>query len=440
MRLLFLWLLLLVSAAPAAAETLEMPETPALSVTLEPVRAQRGGAYLQGQLRLLIKVASKYPFEALTLGLPEISDVQVITLAKPRTRHRKTYAGDGYVHELALALFPLKSGPLRILPVTVTGSVDKGGAEAVRFAQQSPALSVEVNPIAPRYRSDWWLVADSVAMTETWSKPPEELRAGDLVRREITVTAVGVTAERLQPLTHGRTRGIAVAEAGSDLRTELSSDGAVAQLRQAWDLRIGDDEVIYISPIGMAYWDPEARAERRVSVPAKRIEPLPRDVALLTSQVMAEARSAHERARFGLLIAAAVPAVLLLVAALVFLWTALPTRADLALRRACAASPDPIACHRAILAWSRSVHAGAGSRTVGQLKKEIGLAPGGPLDRLETALFDCRESVPNPKEIAAALLSAARRRRFSSLIHKFAKNASDTVRTSLVLTRTIPKS
>ncbi len=422
--LAFLVAIGMVCGPAAIAQTLEMPETPELTVSLEPPHALRGGAYVQGQLKLRVRVASKYPFEALNLRLPEIGGAEVLTLSKPRTRKVRAYAGDGYVFETVLALFPQRSGPMRILPVVVTGAVAKNSGQKERFTQQSESLAVQVNPIDPYYQDDWWLVVDSVAMTETWSKPPDELRVGDVVRREVAVTAMGVTAEHLPLIGHGRTRGISVTDAGRDARTELTPDGVVAHLRQAWDLRIDSDQVIHISPLRPAYWDPETGSQRRAAVPAKRLEPLPRDATLLTQQLMEAAQAEHSRRQIGLVIAIAAPAALLFLAFLLIVWTALPTRRDRELRKACTGQAQLPDCYQAILAWGRDAGSREQSRTVGQLQQGLGGDVVRRLDDLQAALFSARQTNPCPKEIAAGLLSAARNRRLGALLARIQRGTN----------------
>lgn len=334
-RLLALLLLFVTGSAPRTQE-LAMPEIPSLTVTVEPAAALDGGSYVHGQLVLTVRLVSRHAFEELDLQLAEIVDAEVVQLVRPRTRYVRSYAGDGHVFEVALAVFPNRSGMLVLPGPSVRGTVETADGELRRFADNSPDLEIEVLGIDPGFEDPWWLVSERVDIAETWSKPSDELRVGDVVRREVTVTAFGVTANRMPTIEHGRTQGIVVADAGRTTKTDVTATGVVTSVRRAWDLQVQTDGVAHISPVGVAYWDPSQRIEVKVATPARRIEPLPADRVALAEALLAEARDRHARQGWlaaGLL-GMAIGLFLLLGA--VALIHAIPTGADRRLARASA--------------------------------------------------------------------------------------------------------
>ena len=356
MRRLLISLLIALPPALAAAQeserALTMPEVPQLTVTLKPADAVANGVYLHGQLVLGVQVASRYPFEELDLRLPEIPNAQVIRLQRPRTERVRSYAGDGYVFETALAIFPNQSGPLEIKGVAVRGAVSSRPGDERPFADRSADLRLDVLGIDDSYTDPWWLVSDRVEISETWSKPLEELRVHDIVRREVTVKAFAVTAERMPEIEHGRTRGVTVADAGVTSSTEVTRDGVIATITRAWDLKIDTGGVAYISPVNLAYWDPRERVRKKIAVPGKRIEPLPVDRAAVAERLLEEARTRHERdgmVAATLLGMALLPFVLLGGAAF---WRALPTQADRRLARDCARAGATRDVYAAVRRWA----------------------------------------------------------------------------------------
>ena len=302
MRHLLAALTVLLTMAPAQSqdETMTPPDIPLLSVTLKPEEAIERGGYVQGQLVLQVRVISKFSFDELHLEVPEVTGAKVIRLVRPRTREVRSYAGDGFLFETAFAIFPLRSGTLTISGVSVQGVVEPQVGVEEHFASTSPDLKFDIHGIDRSYRADWWLVADRIDMAETWSKPLDELRVGDTVRREVVVTAFGATAEQIPPIEHGRTQGIVVVEAGRSDATELSRDGVIATVTQAWDLRIDPVEVAYVSPVNLAYWNPLTGIEERATAPGYRIEPLPADRAALAAELLSEADMQHDRNRLAM--------------------------------------------------------------------------------------------------------------------------------------------
>ena len=354
-RLLISLLIALPPALAAAQENeraLTMPEVPQLTVTLKPADAVVNGVYLHGQLVLGVQVASRHPFEALDLGLPEIPNAQVIRLRRPRTERVRSYAGDGYVFETALAIFPNQSGPLEIPGVEVRGAVSPRSGDERPFADRSADLRLDVWGIDEGYADSWWLVSDRIEISETWSKPLEELRVHDIVRREVTVKAFAVTAERVPTIEHGRTRGVTVADAGATSSTEVTRDGVIATVTQAWDLKVETNGVAYISPINLAYWDPRERVRKKVAVSGKRIEPLPVDRAVMAERLLNDARDRHRRD--GLVAVSLLGVVLFpfVVLGATVVRRALPTPADRRLSRDCARAGAARETYAAVRRWA----------------------------------------------------------------------------------------
>ena len=340
------------ASALAEEPVLNMPEIPKLTVTLQPDDAIEAGGNLQGQLVLKVQIASRFPFEELDVRLPDIANAEILRLQRPRTRQVRSYGGEGYVFEAALAIFPTQRGMLDIPGVVASGIVEPEPGREQSFSDRSRDLQIEIAGIDPRYDDPWWLVSNRVEMTETWSKPIEELRFGDIVRREIEVVALGATAAHMPVLPPARTQGITTAEAGRTVRTEKRPDGVTAIVTQAWDLKIETDDVAYVSPIRIAYWHPVERAEKRASLPGMRIEPLPADRRALAASLLREARESHGRDWV-----LAVTLVLILVSPLAFLgvaalWLAWPTRADRTLAKACSGAARPKDLYRAVTVWA----------------------------------------------------------------------------------------
>lgn len=384
-----------------------MPEVPKLTVTMKPEAALRDGGYLQGQLVLQVQIASKFPFEALNVRLPQIRDAEVHRLQAPRTREVRSYAGDGYVFETALAIFPTKSGLLEIPGVAVEGAVEPLPDQERSFRESSDDLRLEIAGVAPRYSDPWWLVSERVEMSETWSKPVEELRLGDVVRREITLVAFGATAAHLPELEHSRTQGITVAKADGTAKTERTAEGVTATVTQAWDLKIEADDFAYVSPMGVAYWHPGEAREMRAALPGKRIEPLPADERALAAALMSDALAEHNQRLAVVVLLAFVLLTPLLVVGVAALWQAWPTRGDLRLVRACAAAGSPTGLYRAVSEWALA--SGIDLRT---LEASTTSAYG----ELERGVFSARTSTADRRELVRSLLRVSRRMRLRRLL------------------------
>lgn len=407
-RLILLCCVLLLALAPAApavaqAPTLVIPDIPKLSVTLDPTDAIESGGYVQGQLLLKVQIASRFPFEALDLDLPEIENAEVIEVQRPRTREVRSYAGNGYVFERTLALFPKTSGPLEIPSVSATGAIENDAGEEQAFAEHSDAMTIEIAGVDPRFSDPWWLVSDLVVLNESWTKPIDAWREGDIIRRKVTATVVGVTAAHIPEIEQSPIRGVTVAEAERTAETELTGKGPLATVKYSWDLKIETGSVLYIKPLRLVYWHPGERVEKVAALPGTRVEPLPPDVPALAATLLLEARQDFDQRRNVLTVLIVLALSPLLVVLLAFLYIAWPTRADRALRRACAANPSSKELYRAVSAWAAASDMADSGAILARTKSVS-----------RTAFSAVAENV-EPPALARALIKSARETRLKRL-------------------------
>ncbi len=410
-RYLAILLTLAFAASWVCAQQTTIPSKPELTVSLEPRHVKTGDAYVQGQIVLRVQLVSPHPFEALNLQLPPIPGARTLTLSPPKTDEIHNYGFKGYVYETKLALFPEQSGRLTIPAIAAAGTVAVGPGKKESFTEAQPERQLTVKPIDPSYNAPWWLVADEATMREVWVPAPEELRVGDIARRNVIVTVYGVTAEHLPAIEQPTNEGYTIVGSATKANTDLTPDGAVATVRQFWDLRIDAEEVMSIRPIQLVFWNPATGVMASANLPAKRIEPLPRDVAARQAKLLNDARIAHRNRRIGLFAALSIPALGLLILMLATLYQSLPTRADRQLSQTCKASTTPAACLRAVTRWSRDSFGVDERITIRHLQQTLGGEAAERLDALQRALFAASDTTTEPVRLAQSLLSAARRQR-----------------------------
>ena len=351
---MLLALLAALAALPgAAAAQVAFPEIPELTVIIDPPERVRDGAWVQGQILVRIQVASRHPFESLAVDMAQPGGAETVEVLKPRVRTVESYAGDGHVYERAVAVFPQASGTLVIAGVQAAGTVEISG-RTVEFSHRSHDIEIAVAGIEKSYGDAWWMVSPQVEVSETWSKPLDEFRVGDIVRREVTVTALGVPARGISIPELRQTDGTRVSDAGTTARTRTSARGVLGTRTRSWDLRIERGGVIYIAPVSIRSWNPETASVWRGGAPGHRVEPLPPDRDALVAGLMHEAHERREADRTLLAVIAAAIAAALAIPGLVLLWRALPTRADLAFGRAARAARSGPELYRALLAWSKA--------------------------------------------------------------------------------------
>ena len=351
MRLLVLFhVVLMMFLQTANAQNTQAPVVPELTVTIGPDAVFRTNGYVDGQIVVQVQLLSRHPFEALDFAMPQISGAEIIELQRPRTRKVTGYAGQGYVFETAIAVIPRTSGVLTIPPVTAVGHVEPVTDKELHFDLSSDAAEIKIAGISRHFESPWWLVSDRVEIDEIWSSPPEAIRIGEVIQRTVNLRVWGTTAERLPVIEHSRTRGVKVSLASSDLTTERSADGLIAHATYVWDLVAEPQQVAFIAPMGLDYWNPLEHLAKKAGLPGVRLEPLPANGEDVAAALVEEAEQRQKHS--SLMVFFLVGIISLPVAGLAIAWvmTGLPTRADRRLRAGLVGAA-PSRCYRLMDRW-----------------------------------------------------------------------------------------
>lgn len=371
------------ASALSFAQEDTVPDKPTLKVRMTPTTP-----YLQEEILQVIRVVSPHPFEELVLDLPPVEGAVTITLQQPKNRKFETYGGEGFIYETSRAIFPKQSGELRVPPVRISGSVGVSRNEKKPFVLREDAAILDVRPSPDAFSEDWWLVASDVAIVEAWSQPLDTVRVGDRVTRSIVVTVTGATGAHLPELEQGRSNGLTVLPGRTERKSEVTPGGVIGTVSRSFDIRVDVDQPINISPVRVVWWNTDTESEHRSAAPAVRLEPLPRDVEALVSEVMAKAAEARKTGQRGIV------AVSLGVGALIATLVVLLLRAkrnvkpeDRMLERALAMNRSPINTLRALSTWAETTFPNRPPITLEQVGRKLGPEAEQHVARIQEAAF-----------------------------------------------------
>ena len=288
----YLTIFLLTLWAPFAAayeETLKIPGSPELRVALGPREAADNFGYVESEYVLRVQLVSSFAFEALNFTPPVIKNARMIRVMTPRTKAVSTYAGSGFIFETAYSIFPDRPGVLVIPAIVAEGLIEPTPGEPAPFRSETLEQRIVIKGIPPEFQGDWWVVTPRIKVDDIWSSPPEEAHVGDVIRREVTMTAYGVEAERMPDIALTGSTGVVVSDHGGDRKTLLSSDGVIGKVTRSWDIRIDDPRLAVIGPVTMEHWHPSYHSSIEVSAPIRRLEPAPDNPEASAKALMAEA-------------------------------------------------------------------------------------------------------------------------------------------------------
>lgn len=165
----------------------------------------RDSVYVQAQLMLTVTLQQAINLDQREVTPFDLPDADVEMLEQ-RTFQRQLNGRLWQVIELRYAIFPQESGTLEIPSLTFSGREILPGRSLLgarlgrRIRIETERQTVEVKPVPDNFPGEVWLPAESLTISESWSKPPESLSLGDSSTRTLEITADGLQGSQLPPI------------------------------------------------------------------------------------------------------------------------------------------------------------------------------------------------------------------------------------------------
>ncbi|MCC5791383.1 MAG: BatD family protein [Legionellaceae bacterium] len=151
--------------------------------------------YLNQQVIYTVRLFNARRLVDVEFQAPQAQDALMFPLGDSR-RYQLTEQGKHYaVEEQHFALFPLKSGSLTVTPPQFSALIYDGFPQRIR--PQADSIQLQVQPVPAGSTVARWLPAKAVKLEEEYDTDSKTLEEGDTLTREITLKALGMTAELL---------------------------------------------------------------------------------------------------------------------------------------------------------------------------------------------------------------------------------------------------
>ncbi len=400
-------------------------------------------AYVQAQILYRIRIYRAVATRQPALREPTITGAEaLVELAGDERQYEAILNGRPYnVIERVIAIYPQESGEIQISPARFEARVLRDGRITGRKVFESEAHTIKVLPIPappPEHPDAAWLPARDVQLTEEWSRPPDEMQAGEPVTRIITLSALGQIETQLPAIEAPEVDGLNVYADKPELRRELEPGGIRGVRRDQYaiiGLQGGEPQ---LPPVEVPWWDIEAgewrvaRLEARslsvegVETPAPIVPATPEPVPAAADAAVPQAGATGEEAIAAVTFwqrATEVLAVLWLLTLAAWWWTSRsqPRRrreprepkeppvhkqqaAHLKAARKAAAESDARAVKAALLAWARLQWPEAAPRSIGEIARRVEAPLADELRKLSAARYG-----PGGRDWDGAALTAALR-------------------------------
>ena len=232
--------------------------------------------YVQSQILYRIRIYRGVPTRQPALREPSITGVETLAeLAGDERQYEAVLNGRAYnVIERVIALYPQESGEIQISPARFEARVLRDGRITGRKVFESQSHTINILPI-PAPPADFpdaaWLPARDVQLSEDWSRPPEEMEAGEPVTRHVTLSALGQLETQLPTLEPPEVDGLNVYVDQPEL-TRTQEAGGLRGVRKDQYAIIGlAGGEIELPVLEVPWWDIEAAEWKVASLPARTL-------------------------------------------------------------------------------------------------------------------------------------------------------------------------
>ncbi len=173
------------------------------------------------------------------------------------------------VFKRRMALYPDRAGVLTIGPFTHRLTLTGEGDGWFEHEVTSAPITISVAP-APT-DGGWWFPVRSLQISDQWSNPPDQLKAGEGVLRVVRLDALGVTPEMIPPMPVLTSPSAMIFAHPEKRLVELTPHGPVTHAFWRWTIRPTNNVSGIVEPMRLSYYDTTARVAREVTISPQRI-------------------------------------------------------------------------------------------------------------------------------------------------------------------------
>lgn len=240
--------------------------------------------YVQQHILYTLRFYFRQPFidAKSSLVMPRVNGKEMKLLEEPRRFLANKKGVDYQVYELQYAYTPQKSGAITISAPRFRGIMvvnQSGRLTYDAFAHnvekqviaKGRAIKLDVKPIPPSFAGKWWLPASAVTISESWSKPIDQLKTGEAVTRKITITARGVTESQLPSLSFNDQQGLNIYPDKPEVNSSIVDGKFIssAQYSIAYVPTVGRH--FTVEKISVPWWDTKTNKAAIATLPSHQL-------------------------------------------------------------------------------------------------------------------------------------------------------------------------
>ncbi len=232
--------------------------------------------FVQAQVIYTIKIYRAVATRQPALREPTFSGAEVLVEdAGGERTYEAILNGRAYnVVERSYALFPQESGTISISPARFEARVLRDGRITGRKVFESESATIAVNPIPappPGHPNAAWLPARDVTIVDDWSREPDELKAGEPISRNVTVSALGQLETQIPVTAPPTADGVNIYPDKPVLRRQLEPEGIRGIRTDQYAMIAVNAGVVTLPALEIPWYDVAADEWRVARLPQRSV-------------------------------------------------------------------------------------------------------------------------------------------------------------------------
>ena len=256
-------------------------------------------SFVQQQIRFSVRLCYRLPLLDGELSDPAVENAIIEQLGDGKRYHIRHNGSEYQVFERHYAIFPEKSGELAIPPIRFQGRVSSSrqqqrprsardlffqddffnqqplGQNSRPVRIQSRAVTLQIQPQPDQYEGQHWLPSEQLSLKDSWTESPPEFRAGQPVRRTITVEAKGLAASHIPQLGLDASKHLRIYPEPAETRSVTDGSWVYGQSEQHFSYIPSRPGRQTLPDIEMTWWNITTGKQQTTRLPAWQIDVLP---------------------------------------------------------------------------------------------------------------------------------------------------------------------
>ncbi len=191
----------------------------------------------------------------------------------------RTVSGINYINKKKYAtltfyylVFPYEAGSLVIPELEINTSIPpegdyKGKPTTIRTKQQN----IRIAPVPSSKEQEVWMVAKNVSVRENWSKDLQNLKVGDVVEREIVISAEGTLPSLILPLEVEEPDNVSIYPAEPELQDKRNDKDANGVRSEKYSYLLEKEGELIIPEETVLWWNPITKKVYQRTLPEQKL-------------------------------------------------------------------------------------------------------------------------------------------------------------------------